>query len=169
MNAVIGIDADSFQVAYAVLDPRQGGRAALVKTIPRKSDDGVIKHTYDERIDRLFDEARRIGASIYLEGIYLTERRHNTTRRNVQTFSVLAEVQGELKLIARRKRVRLVPVRASAWHKAVLGFTTPRDALKAAAIAYAKKHSGKLTPTEHESDAYCIARFALQSSGLIAA
>ena len=84
---VIGIDADTRRIAYAVHDGGDTFRA--VSSFERAKTSGRIVEAYDATLTTLILHAIHAGAVIYLEGIYLPERRDDTKttqRRNVQTF-----------------------------------------------------------------------------------
>ena len=165
MMTVLGIDADFHRVAFAVLN---GTGVKATGTIERANRAGRIDGRYDSRLTAMCRRASEVGAVIYLEGIFLSEPKggagnHLPNRRNVLGFARLAEVQGEIKRSARLSAVPVEVVSPSAWHRAVLGFTKPREKLKAAALNEAGELTGRVDLSEHEADAVCLGLYGIQN------
>lgn len=151
---VIGIDADRRRIAVA---QRLGG-VKTARTIQRTDTKGRVLPMYCEALTGLMRDAGGRGAVIFLEGIYLPAT--GSAARNVETFRVLANVQGEILLEAARYgvEVRLVP--PTQWQKRVLGICRDRVKLKEAAITAARGFMREGL-TEHESDAACLCLYGL--------
>lgn len=151
---IVGIDADFHRVAWAAV---HGGRVVAVETIERSNTKSRMCEGYDLAVRSLFRRAFEKGATVYLEGIFLATHRGTSTKRNVDGFRRLAEMQGELKAAARACGVLVETVQANTWHANMLGFVKGRDELQAAANRLAQEVTGLDDLTDHESDAVCIA------------
>ena len=155
---VIGIDADVQRIAWSAW---QSDRLCGVRTILRTNTKRRLDEVYHQKLTELMRFASEQGARLFLEGIYLAEYRGQTTKRNVDGYRRLAEVQGEIKHEARRLRVPLESVQPSEWQSAVLGFTRDREKLKAASLDMASSYIPDIT-SDHEADAICIGLFGLR-------
>ncbi len=150
---IIGIDADVYRIAIAVVNKR---KVVHVETINRAKAPSVIWPQYDARLAAFMTQARTANACVFLEGIYLDERKPT---RNVRSFQVLAEVHGEVKRAARVAGVCVEVVAPPTWQSRVLGMTKGRESIKAASMRLAKSESGRQDLSQHEADAICIAIF----------
>jgi hypothetical protein len=164
VSVVIGIDADARRLAYAVV---QGGRLRAVCLITRSEPNGTIHGRYDQLLTALMMKARAEDGVIYLEDIYLDDRKgkggpNKHFHGSTTGFKHLAEVQGEIKREARRFGVPVVSVKAVTWYSKVLGFTKDRAKLKAASMEKATataRSIGVRGLSEHEADAVNIALY----------
>lgn len=149
MIGVIGIDADRQRLAVV----RHIGASKAYYTIDRFNPVGGIHQGYSRALGHLMERAKGT-AVIFLEGIYLP--RKGNPLRDLDTYRVLANVQGEILYEAARHgvEVRLVP--PIEWQKRVLGFCKDRDKIKAASAVEARRMFGTFGLTEHESDAACL-------------
>jgi len=162
MSAVIGIDPDARQLAYALVE----GSTWDAHSIARTTKTGDFFAEYERGLVALMRDAQSLGAMVYLEDVFLAlAGEKNAERRNVRTYRVLCEVQGEIRYEARRHGVPVVNVRASEWRAAVLGQTANRDAMKALARARAERDCVGLDLTEHECEAVCIAEYGVMEHG----
>jgi len=146
---VIGVDADRRRLAVAVLSDGKRWR----KSIERTDSAGRFVATYREQVGAMMAYAARQGAVVFLEGIYLPPQ--GDMRRNVDTFRVLANVQGEPVYEAHFAGVDLRLVQPTQWQSAVLGFARDRGRIKAASSEVAGRLFGPGL-SEHESDAACL-------------
>lgn len=157
-EVVLGIDADTRRVAWAWC--YSDGEMSPARTIMRSNSRGAMTADYDQKLNDSFEILWRAGGCIYLEGIYLpAPDGPRAERRNVRAFAALAEVHGEIKWVARGFGLRVEVVTPNKWHSAILGFTTGRAELKAAAMEKARDLTGLDDLTEHEADAVCIALY----------
>lgn len=145
---VIGIDADRQRIAVVMV-----GAQKTRYTIDRLSPKGVMSDGYSAALGYLMDRAVKYGAVIFLEGIFLANPKSN--KRDVDTFRVLANVQGELLYEAYKHGVDLRIVPPADWQREILGFSRNREQLKLASRKQAKALMGDGL-TEHESDAACL-------------
>lgn len=152
MMGVIGIDADRARIAVV----RHVGTSKAYYTIDRMNAAGRITEGYSRALGHLMEKAQG-KAVIFLEGIYLP--RKGNPLRDLDTYRVLANVQGELLYEAARfgVDVRLVP--PMEWQTRVLGFCTHREKIKEASRAEARRMFGAWNLTEHESDAACLCQY----------
>lgn len=155
MANVIGIDADRQRLA--VVKIVDGQKSWL--TIERTDSRGNVKGAYTAALSGLMASAASAGAVVYLEGIYLA--RVGSRVRNVETFRVLANVQGEIRYEALRHRVELRLVAPVQWQRKVLGIAKDREKIKAASREEARKLVGSFELSEHESDAACLCLYGL--------
>jgi hypothetical protein len=147
--SVIGIDADRQRIAVVGI---VGGQKTRY-TIDRLNGRGAMNDGYCKALGYLMERAVKGKAAIFLEGIFLANP--NSNRRDVDTFRVLANVQGEIIYEANRHGVPVQLVPPAEWQKRVLGFARNREMLKEASRQEARKLMGDGL-TEHESDAACI-------------
>lgn len=160
---VIGIDADRRRVAVvAVINDTKHAF-----TIKRSNDKGAILTSYPLGLERLMLRAQAASATVFLEGIFLHHRGHPA--RNVETFRVLANVQGEILMMAARYGVVVHVIAPSVWQRQVLGFSKGREELKRASAAAAHALVGPGL-SEHESDAACVCLYGMWAlrSGAVA-
>lgn len=150
---IIGIDADSRQLPYAVI---VDNAVESVQTIVRSNSHGRFDERYWIELTRLVRSAQEWGAVIYLESIYLPA--DGVESRNVATFEALAKVHGEIEHEARKHRVPIEKAEPSTWRMYVLGENRGGSALKAMAMKTAAEYWAKAM-TEHEAEAVCIAIF----------
>ncbi len=149
---VIGIDADTRRVAYAVIS--HSGQLQAVSTIPREARAGFVDSAYDARLTSLMRKAQDAGAMILVEDTWVSE----TDTRNVTTVKRLTEVIGEIRARARMYSVPVDTVDPATWRSETIGVLTDRPTSKAAARDWVMRHY-KVTPTEHECEAICIAEY----------
>lgn len=148
MMGVIGIDADRRRLAIV---SHVGAHKAWF-TLERS--DGVgVRWGYTLGLSNLMEQARG-RAVVFLEDCYLPRR--GNALRDVDTFRVLANVQGEILYEASRHGVEVRRVSPTEWQKRVLGFCKGREQIKAASRVEARKMLDCATLTEHESDAACL-------------
>jgi hypothetical protein len=137
------------------------GKAKGVWYRKRCARNGRIEDGYDAWLTRLMQRACEVGAVIYLEDIYLAEKKEDEreqSTRNVASFKALAQVQGELIHEARKYGVEVELVSADTWRREVLGVTRPREACKRAAEMKAAELLGNMDGrSEHENEAVLIA------------
>lgn len=146
---VIGIDADRQRIAVVGILAGQKTRY----TIDRLNTRGVMNDGYSKALGYLMERALKGNAVIFLEGIFLANPKSN--RRDVDTFRVLANVQGEIAYEALRYGVELRIVPPADWQCEILGFSRNREQLKMASRKEARVIFGDGL-TEHESDAACL-------------
>lgn len=153
MRNVIGIDADRARLAVVALVDGEPVRY----TIDRFTPSGVFRKGYHTAVRALMARAVKSRAVIFLEGIFLA--REGNRKSNLETFRVLANVQGEILYEASNHGVdvRLVP--PAEWQKRILGFCQDRKKLKAASAVEARRMLQSWDLTEHESDAACICKY----------
>jgi hypothetical protein len=153
MRNVIGIDADRQRLAVVALVDGVPSRF----TIDRFTPSGRLREGYHRAVRHLMERASKGKAVIFLEGIFLAQS--GNRKSNLETFRVLANVQGELlyEAAGHGVDVRLVP--PAEWQKRILGFCADRKRLKAASAVEARRMLQSWDLTEHESDAACICKY----------
>lgn len=147
MTGVIGIDADRRRLAVV----RHFGERKDWFTLER-SDGSRVSPAYFEGLSRLMAQASG-RAVVFLESIYY---RRQSGPRDLDTFQVLAEVQGEIIYEAGRHGVELRRVPPVEWQKRILGVCRVRESIKRASQDEARRMLGSCALTEHEADAACI-------------
>lgn len=152
---VMGIDADTKRIAYAVL---KDGLCIEVGTIMRRRYNGNFHEDYDKELDALFGDKlfKKNRVYIWLENVFKS--------RNVKVVAALGEVQGEV-IAAARRNGQSIPVEQrpyqQAWRAPTIR-TSKKEEVPAAEMMLAqsslKGKSGKefITLTEHEAAAVCI-------------
>lgn len=149
MMGVIGIDADRQRLAVV----RHLGDSPTWYTIDRFDSRRNIHGSYSRSLVHLMEKARGT-AVVFLEDVYLP--RKGNPLRDLDTYRVLANVQGEIMYEAARHGVEVRRVAPVTWQKHVLGFCRDREKLKAASAVEARRLLGPWNLSEHESDAACI-------------
>jgi len=154
MMGVIGIDADRQRLAVV----RRVGDSTAHFTIERFDARRDIHESYTRSLGHLMTKAQG-KAVVFLEDIYLPKK--GNPMRDIDTYRVLANVQGEILYEAKRHGVEVRRVPPIEWQKRVLGFCKDREKIKAASAVEARKMLNCWGLTEHESDAACICLYGL--------
>jgi len=154
MMGVIGIDADRQRLAVV----RRVGDSTVWFTIDRFDERRDVSEGYAMALGNLMTKAKG-QAVIFLEDIYLPKK--GNPLRDLDTYRVLANVQGEILYEAKRHGVEVRRVPPIEWQKRVLGFCKDREKIKRASGVEARKMLGTWGLTEHESDAACLCLYGI--------
>ena len=156
---IVGIDADTRRVAYAVL---RGGVVSAVHTIERATAKGGVLGNYDRNLRALFRYCAEDGAQVFIEDNYLPmAQKPGEETRNVRTFAALNRVAGELAQEGRRNAIMVEFVHPREWQKEVLGASGGREWVKARSEEVARLHWAQIELSQHECDAISIALYGL--------
>lgn len=152
MMGVIGIDADRQRLAVV----RCVGRVREWLTIERMDRRDQIPETYSHALQVLMAQAQN-ECVVFLEDLPAKKYRES----EMDTYRVLANVQGEILYEAKRHGVDVRRVPPIEWQMQVLRFCKDREKIKAASAVEARKMLNCWGLTEHESDAACICLYGL--------
>ncbi len=156
-EVVIGIDADTRRIAYAVINIT--GTLERFGTVARRDSRGRYATDYVDNISSLFgllDKSSGRVFRVYVEDCFLA----SGAQQNVRTLKSLCRVTGQIELFAHMAGIqRPAFVEPGDWQFHVLGQTVDRAKLKAMSMEHAREFTDEEL-TEHEADAICIADYA---------
>jgi hypothetical protein len=145
---VVGMDNDTVGIAASVFEDGRFLRELYIE----RSKAGHVLTDYAPRLERFFAWAGENRAAVFIEDVFLAK----DDKRNVSVLVELANVQGEVRYVARRYGVLPELVTANEWRREVLGVTGPRDHCKKLAAQKALDLAGEWDRNVHVNEAICI-------------
>lgn len=166
MGTILGIDADTFRIAFCVLETdgvsyRVAKHGEIQRRAIKKRDTrGIQKYaaTYSDDLRGLLHSVAAQGGKIYLEDVFLGHNRKTYRLLSHVQAEILYEVEGIFKYPG---IVDLVQPRA--WQSMVGAYNEVSfmqgEGTKEASMRCATKIAGFIPESSHVADAVCIAFF----------